>query len=270
MRGTLFYKMTGSGNDFVMLDGRVTKPGQLSPAQVQAMCDRRQGIGADGLVLLAPEGPGAVRMTYWNSDGSRVAMCGNAALCAGRLAVALELTPSGEFCLVTDAGPIRVRVEGKDDRSEINLPEFDLPEEFSGAGFSDGERWMARATVGVPHLVVRVEDTERVDLEGRGKSLRFNRGLGKDGANVNFVAPAKERGSPWLIRTYERGVEGETLACGTGTVAAALSLVLAVTALISWLRGIKVIFLPGLHLVVATSVIALLFLTIACVLYFMR
>jgi diaminopimelate epimerase len=96
--------MTGSGNDFVVLDGRATAADGWPPARVRAICDRRNGVGADGLVILTPSTPGAVRMSYWNSDGSSGAMCGNAALCSGRLSVDLEMVPPGEFCLLTDAG----------------------------------------------------------------------------------------------------------------------------------------------------------------------
>ena len=103
MKGTLFYKMTGSGNDFVMLDGRLTSP-IAGARRVRPFCDRRTGIGADGLVILTPGTAQTVRMSYWNSDGSHGAMCGNAALCSGRLAVELEMVPPGEFCLLTDAG----------------------------------------------------------------------------------------------------------------------------------------------------------------------
>ena len=106
------------------------------------------------------------------------------------------------------------------------MPDFELarPTAPACSGRATGERWMAFATVGVPHLVVRVDDIEAVDLLGRGRRLRFDPRLGPAGANVNFVARAGRAGEPWLIRTYERGVEGETLACGTGTVAAALAL----------------------------------------------
>ena len=84
MRGTIVYKMTGSGNDFVVLDGRSTTPEQWPATRVSRICDRRTGVGADGLVLLTPDGSDAVRMAFWNSDGSRAAMCGNAALCSAR------------------------------------------------------------------------------------------------------------------------------------------------------------------------------------------
>ena len=98
MRGTVVYKMTGSGNDFVMLDGRGTEPDRWPATRVAAICDRRTGVGADGLVILTPDGPGKVTMAFWNSDGSRAAMCGNAALCSARLAVYLEMAPAGDLC----------------------------------------------------------------------------------------------------------------------------------------------------------------------------
>ncbi len=223
MRGTLFFKMTGSGNDFVMLDGRATVPDAWPAARVQAICDRRNGVGADGMVILTPATPGAVRMTYWNSDGSRGAMCGNAALCSGRLSVDLEMVAPGEFCLMTDAGPVRVISRAQADEAEINLPDCDLPREQSDVPKGPGERWISFGTVGVPHLVVRVDDIESVDVPRRGRMLRSDSRMGPAGANVNFVSPSSKTPG-WLIRTFERGVEAETLACGTGTVAAALAL----------------------------------------------
>jgi diaminopimelate epimerase len=223
MKGTLFYKMTGSGNDFVMLDGRATKPERWSQSQVRALCDRRTGIGADGLVILTPDTPGTVRMSYWNSDGSHGAMCGNAALCSGRLSVELEMVPPGEFCLLTDAGMVRVISQPQGDEAEISLPDVDLPR-ATEIEASPGERWLCLGDVGVPHLVVRVDDVEQADVLGRGRRLRSDPRVGSAGANVNFIGRTGDGDSPWLIRTFERGVEGETLACGTGTVAAALAL----------------------------------------------
>jgi len=224
VRGTVVYKMTGSGNDFVMLDGRHTSVERWPATRVTALCDRRNGFGGDGLVILTPDAPGRVRMTFWNSDGSRAAMCGNAALCSARLAVFLEMTGPGDLCLLTDAGVVRARAEGSGDAAEINLPDTAVPAQVPGLAAGPGERWLDFGTVGVPHLIVRVDDIERVDLLGRGRALRFEPLLGSAGANVNFVSPSAVGGEPWLIRTYERGVEAETLACGTGTVAAALAL----------------------------------------------
>ena len=228
MKGTIVYKMSGSGNDFVLLDGRATTPAEWPATRVVQLCDRRTGVGADGLVILTPDGPGAVRMAFWNSDGTRADMCGNAALCSTRLSVYLELTEPGELRLLTDAGMVEARCPDRGDQAEIRLPDFDLAQAngtgVSGLELGPGERWMAFATVGVPHLVIRVDDIEAVDLLGRGRGLRSDPRLGAAGANVNFVGAPAAPGEPWLIRTYERGVEGETLACGTGTVAAGAAL----------------------------------------------
>ncbi len=224
MRGTIIYKMTGSGNDFVLLDGRSTTPEQWPASRISRICDRRTGVGADGLVILTPDGSDAVRMAFWNSDGSRAAMCGNAALCSVRLAVYLEFAPAGELSLLTDAGVVRARCAAAGDEAEVGLPEFELPAPIAGIEPGPGECWISSATVGVPHLIVRVDDVEAVDVAARGRLLRNHRGLDSAGANVNFVSPPPTPGSPWLIRTYERGVEGETLACGTGTVAAGVAL----------------------------------------------
>ena len=228
MRGTIVYKMTGSGNDFVLLDGRATTPAEWPATRIVQLCHRRNGVGADGLVILTPDQPGDVRMAFWNSDGSRADMCGNAALCSTRLSVYLELTAPGDLRLLTDAGVVQARCLDVGDQAEIRLPEFDLADSTSptvcGLELGPGERWMAFATVGVPHLVIRVDDIEAVDPLGRGRSLRFDPRLGVAGANVNFVGAPAAPNEPWLIRTYERGVEGETLACGTGTVAAGVAL----------------------------------------------
>ncbi len=220
----MVYKMTGSGNDFVMLDGRHTTAERWPATRVSALCDRRNGVGGDGLVIVTPEAPGRVRMTYWNSDGSHAAMCGNAALCSARLAVYLEMTAPGDLCLLTDAGVVRARADGAGDTAEIGLSDTAPPEAVPGLAPEPGERWLGLGTVGVPHLIVWVDNIERIDLLGRGRSLRFDPLIGPEGANVNFVSPPPSAGEPWLIRTYERGVEGETLACGTGTVAAAIAL----------------------------------------------
>lgn len=223
MRGTIVYKMTGSGNDFVVLDGRAADRTDWTPERVVQLCDRRTGVGADGLVILSPEAPDAVRMDYWNSDGSRAAMCGNAALCSARLAVFLELVGPGEMRLLTDAGEVRARSLPGSDQAEIRLPDFELAAALPDFERVPGERWMAFATVGVPHLVIGVDDIEGIDLMGRGRTLRYDARLGAAGANVNFVAEPARPGEAWRIRTYERGVEGETLACGTGTVASGVA-----------------------------------------------
>jgi Diaminopimelate epimerase len=110
---------------------------------VVQLCDRRTGVGGDGLVILSPETPGSVRMTYWNSDGSRAAMCGNAALCSARLAAFLELVEPGGLCLLTDAGVVRATSTPGSDRAEIRLPDFELAAAAPPFEPAPGERWMA-------------------------------------------------------------------------------------------------------------------------------
>ena len=220
--GTAFYKMTGSGNDFVMLDGRAQGPGDWPVARIVSTCARRTGIGADGLVILVPEGPATVRMHFFNADGSRAAMCGNAALCSAVLSHELGLAPA-ELTLVADAGPVACRVLGQA-TAEIGLPPVKRLDAVPAIDLIAGERAAWLTTVGVPHLVVLVDDVDQVDINGRGRELRFHPAVGAAGANANFISAPRTPGGPWLIRTFERGVEGETLACGTGTVAAALML----------------------------------------------
>ncbi len=224
----LFYKMTGSGNDFVILDGRETDESVWPADRIRAVCHRRSGIGADGLVILSPGAPGAVVMAFFNSDGSRAAMCGNAALCSTRLAVRLGLVGAGaesNLTLQTDAGRFLTRCVGSAWEAELNLPSFEAPVAVPEIEPGQGELLITRATVGVPHLAVLVRDIEAPGLMERGKMLRHHSAAGPDGANINFVARPSAEGVPWPIRTYERGVEAETLACGTGTVAVAASLV---------------------------------------------
>ena len=219
-----FFKMTGSGNDFVMLDGRTTRPEQWPVNRIVEICDRKNGVGADGLVILTPEAAGTVRMSFFNSDGSEASMCGNAALCSTTLATRLGMAPSTGMRLATGAGTFPTRVTGKPFESSLNLPDFTLPV-VPSIDLAEGEQGIWLATVGVPHLTVLVHDVEKIDLQGRGRALRFHPGAGPAGANVNFLTPrTTPAGTSWLMRTYERGVEGETLACGTGAVASAVAL----------------------------------------------
>lgn len=217
--GETFYKMCGSGNDFVFLDGRETDPSQWPADRIRRVCARATGVGADGLVILAPgSGPGAVRFHFYNADGSRGEMCGNGALCATRLSAHLQLSDPSEVRLETDAGLVKGRVDpAGGPRAELSLPDV-AQVATPKIDREPGEALVGFALVGVPHLVVPVDDVDAVDLGIRGRELRSHPGAGAAGANVNFVA-LSDRG--WAMRTYERGVEGETLACGTGAVACA-------------------------------------------------
>jgi diaminopimelate epimerase len=222
--GTVFYKLSGSGNDFVALDGRNVRPSEVTPAIVQALCDRRRGVGADGLMLLEPQSGDPVHFIFrfWNSDGSVGPMCGNGALCATRLSATIGLAPSdGEIRIGTEAGVHRGWLVGEN-QSEIELPDCNLPQPKPAVATEAGELNPMVAVPSVPHLVLEVEDLDGVDLMARGPALRHDPALGLWGANVNWIAKGAD--GVWRMRTYERGVEGETLACGTGSVACALTL----------------------------------------------
>ena len=219
--GRTFYKMSGSGNDFVILDAtRAPAPEFLVAATVQAICARATGIGADGLVLLEPSERADYRMTYLNSDGSRADLCGNASLCSARLAQELGVLHTREFRFETDAGVLAGRLLEAGPEIDL-LPVLEVRRDLP-IGLEPGEQWMGYSVAGVPHLVVRVDDVSTVDVARRGRLLRRHPTLGSAGANVNFVSPHGTGG--WRIRTFERGVEGETLACGTGSVATAVHL----------------------------------------------
>jgi diaminopimelate epimerase len=218
--GTVFYKMSGSGNDFLMIDGRYVSAADFTPEAIRAACHRRLGVGADGVIMLDPEAPAGAHFTFrfWNSDGSEGPMCGNGALCATRLAVMLELAPeASEVVFVTRAGVHRGRVV--DGRAEIELPDFPLPKP-ADIPLEPGEQSPMFAEPSVPHVVLEVGNVGTVDVERRGPPLRRHANLPAGGANVNWISPAA--GGGWHMRTFERGVEGETLACGTGAVASAL------------------------------------------------
>ncbi|MGH7520350.1 MAG: diaminopimelate epimerase [Gemmatimonadales bacterium] len=221
--GLPVYKMTGSGNDFVMLDARVCTPAEWSAEDMQALCARGTGIGADGVVFVGPGShAGAARMIYYNADGSHAAMCGNAALCSTVLAVHLAVGAADGMDLETDAGTYRSRTS-EPGRAELNLAPVEPPVAVSGLGLAAGERQAVLGRVGVPHLVVVVDDVDRLELMDRGRALRFDRALAPEGANINYISsdgPVQDGTPVWRMRTYERGVEGETLACGTGAVAA--------------------------------------------------
>lgn len=216
LRGLRFWKMTGSGNDFVFIDGRAGDVDRFAGAEaIDRLCSRTDGVGADGVVFLEghPSEPLAIR--YYNRDGSRGELCGNASLCASSLAVRLGLAPAEGFRFSTDVGPINARIVAG--QPEIDLRPIQGLRPDAGIALAAGESRIGFADSGVPHLVVLVDDSDAVPLMARGAELRHHPSL-RTGANVNFISRA---GAKWRLRTYERGVEGETQACGTGSVACA-------------------------------------------------
>jgi diaminopimelate epimerase len=208
--------MSGSGNDFVVLDALEAPLAALPGAAiVEALCARGRGIGADGLVVLAASESAAARMIYFNRDGSRGEMCGNAALCCTRLVAERGYASGANFTLETDSGSLAVGV-GAHGRPWITLPAVAGLELKGPTTPRPGESRMGFARVGVPHLVVLWDAAAgEPDVVGRGAELRHAPEF-TEGANVNFVI-ADRAGGPWRVRTFERGVEAETLACGTGT-----------------------------------------------------
>jgi diaminopimelate epimerase len=212
-----FSKMNGAGNDFVMIDNRVGDL-QLGPDQIAKICDRHRGVGADGVLVLERAANGAdFRMRYYNADGGEAEMCGNGARCFARYASRVA-GPKEELSFETPAGVIGATLQGELVRLQMSEPRdlrlgitIPLPDRQVAAHFVNS---------GVPHVVVPVDDLENADVRGLGSAIRHHELFAPKGANVNFL---KERGERRIaIRTYERGVEAETLACGTGVVASAL------------------------------------------------
>jgi len=213
-----FWKMSGAGNDFVCVDNRRRKL-RLNRRQISRLCHRQFGIGADGLLLLETASKGAdFRMRYYNADGGEAEMCGNGARCFARFAQRLTRFKKKVMILQTKAGPVTAEFLGRQVRVELTPPQalqLDVP-----LPTSQGQITVHSVNTGVPHAIVFVPDAELVAVLELGRELRFHQAFQPKGTNVNFV---QRSGTNSLrVRTYERGVEGETLACGTGVAAAAL------------------------------------------------
>jgi diaminopimelate epimerase len=213
--------MTGSGNDFVVFNAAAGSVSDLENEEaIRSLSARGTGIGADGVVFLEKAGGSDVRMRYYNSDGSEAALCGNASLCSTRLAVDLGMAQGGGFVLHTAAGSLKARI--RDGLPEVDLePVSDVKPDAGDLGRRPDEARLGYACAGVPHVVVEIANIEAADVTGRGSELRNHPALA-EGANVNFVSRRPD--GSFTYRTYERGVEGETLACGTGAVATAILL----------------------------------------------
>lgn len=211
-----FTKMHGAGNDFVVIEN-LDRRLKLSVDQIRFLCDRRFGIGADGMLLLEPAGddPVDATMVYYNADGSRAEMCGNGARCFTAFALSHGLGQDGRIRFTTDAGV--VGAETVDDLYRIELtPPTGLTLEQS-ITLQEGTVLIHSVNTGVPHAIRFVDDIEGVAIRSLGAEIRFHPDFAPKGTNVN-VAQLDDDG-PVRIRTYERGVEDETLACGTGVTA---------------------------------------------------
>jgi diaminopimelate epimerase len=212
-----FTKMNGAGNDFVLIDNR-SGGHSLSSGQVAQLCDRHRGVGADGVLLVeAPAGKADFRMRYYNSDGGEAEMCGNGARCFARFVNKITGAFS-DLRFETPAGTIQARTEGDLVTLAMSPPhDLTLRRTIEIGGMKLSTHSM---NTGVPHVVTFVDDIESTPVQHWGAQIRFHPAFQPNGTNANFI---KEIGPGKLaIRTYERGVEAETLACGTGVTAAGL------------------------------------------------
>ena len=212
-----FFKMNGCGNDFILIDNRAGRLASDPAKFCRLVCRRRLSVGADGLILIESSGDFDFQWQFYNADGSRAEMCGNGARCAARFAH-LQGIAGEKMVFLTDAGPIEAQVRGEQVSIKVTPPsdcrmevEIDL---------SVGRRTVSSINTGVPHVVLEADRMAEIDIVPLGREIRRHAHFAPAGTNVNFIQP--EDGKRLQVRTYERGVEDETLACGTGCVAAAL------------------------------------------------
>ena len=215
-----FFKMSGSGNDFIIIDNRTPMvPEESLHALIVGACRRKLSVGADGLILVEPSSSVDFKWRFFNADGSVAEMCGNGARCAARFAY-IHGIADRQMAFQTLAGIIHADVGEKTVKIRMTDP-VDLKTDF-GLDLDGSGVHVGRVNTGVPHVVMMVDDVEKVDVVAMGRRIRYHQNFAPAGTNANFVSIDSD-GQIW-IRTYERGVEDETLACGTGNVAAALIL----------------------------------------------
>lgn len=204
-----FHKYQGTGNDFIIIDNRNSQIPDLSVQQVQQMCDRRFGIGADGLMLLCEKSGYDFEMVYYNSDGHPGSMCGNGGRCMVKFAQSMGIVKTTYRFIAFD-GEHEAEID-HDGLVSLKMKDIDQVNEYHGDFILD---------TGSPHYVKLVNDVKDLDVVRKGREIRNSTQFIREGINVNFVAPVDD--DEIFVRTYERGVENETLSCGTGVTAAAL------------------------------------------------
>jgi diaminopimelate epimerase len=205
-----FYKYQGTGNDFVIIDNRDGKYNNLSRDQVRDLCDRRFGIGADGLMLLNAHGHLDFEMKYYNSDGGESTMCGNGGRCLVKFANDIGIYRSTYRFTAID-GLHEAEIE---DDGEVSLKMNDVQQ-------VQMDRGHYILNTGSPHYVEFCNDIRQIDVVRKGREIRYSKEFAQEGINVNFVEQLSQA-DEIIVRTYERGVEDETYSCGTGVTAAAL------------------------------------------------
>lgn len=213
-----FYKMSGSGNDFIIIDNRAgVVPEDLVDEMIVKTCRRQLSIGADGFILIEKSDKADFKWRFYNSDGSQADMCGNGARCTARFALEQGIAKS-PMTWETLVGILSAEVDGA--VAKVNMPKpHDI--RFDYSLMLDGERLpINSANTGVPHAVLFSDSIDNIEIVSLGRAIRYHSDYAPKGANVNFAAIDGENAI--AVRTYERGVEDETLACGTGSIASAL------------------------------------------------
>jgi len=206
-----FYKYQGTGNDFVMIDNRTGFFPKDNTKLVAHLCNRRFGIGADGLILLENDDATDFRMIYYNSDGNLSSMCGNGGRCLVAFAKDLNIIQSHCTFIATDGlHHASVALDGIVSLQMIDVSNIQKENEYTFMN------------TGSPHHVQMVADLEQYNVKEKGAALRYGSLYGEEGSNINFVKKINE--DTFSLRTYERGVEDETLACGTGATAVAIAM----------------------------------------------
>ncbi|MDN3677950.1 diaminopimelate epimerase [Flavobacterium paronense] len=206
-----FYKYEGTGNDFIFIDNRQNNFPKTDVKRIEKLCDRRFGIGADGLILLENDNETDFKMVYYNSDGNQSSMCGNGGRCIVAFAKRLNLISDQATFLATDG--LHKAFVFEDGIISLGMKDVDEVKIESDYVFLN---------TGSPHHVMMVDDLNNYDVKGIGAKIRYSDLYGKAGSNVNFVQQLLD--NHFRLRTYERGVEDETFSCGTGATAAAIAM----------------------------------------------
>ncbi|MFN5334206.1 MAG: diaminopimelate epimerase [Bacteroidota bacterium] len=204
-----FRKYQGTGNDFVVLDNRNGIYSSLNQDNIAFLCHRRFGIGADGLMMLQHKEGYDFEMKYYNADGAEGSMCGNGGRCIVQFAIDLKIIEAKTYFLASD-GPHNAVITASG-MIELQMKDVDGIEKRDSVSILN---------TGSPHYIQSVTNLTQWNVEAEGKAIRYNDEFKEKGINVNFIEPCNDG---IKIRTYERGVEAETLSCGTGATAAALS-----------------------------------------------
>lgn len=206
-----FYKYQGTGNDFVMIDNRSDFFPKKDTKLIERLCDRRFGIGADGLILLENDSETDFRMVYYNADGNQSSMCGNGGRCLVAFAKKLDVIENETTFIATDG--LHYATIAPDSIVSLQMIDVDAINKYDNYTFLN---------TGSPHHVQIVDDLEHYNVKENGAAIRYGELYGKLGSNINFVKKVDDK--TFSLRTYERGVEDETLACGTGATAVAIAM----------------------------------------------